>query len=61
MEEIKRYEDIIDEEGKIYCKYCHRELPELSPYSVEKELPMCRYCEVKHREFETLKKLKGWR
>ena len=43
------------EEGAILCRYCHRELEALSPYSEEKGIPMCSFCEVKHKEFEAIK------
>lgn len=43
------------DEGAILCRYCHRELDALSPYSEEKGIPMCSFCEVKHKEFEAIK------
>lgn len=42
----------------IYCRYCHRILEELSPYARETGIPMCGFCEVKHKEFEAIKKLR---
>ena len=45
----------VTEEGAILCRYCHRELEALSPYSEEKGIPMCSFCEVKHKEFEAIK------
>ncbi len=44
-------------ENIIYCRYCHRELNELSPYSLKKRIPMCEFCEIKHREFTEIKLL----
>ena len=41
-----------------YCRYCNRVLENLSPYSREKGIPMCIFCEVKHKEFEAIKKKK---
>lgn len=41
-----------------YCRYCNRVLENLSPYSREKGIPMCIFCEVKHKEFEAIKKIK---
>ena len=42
----------------IYCRYCHRVLKKLSPYSEEKGIPMCSFCEVKHKEFEAIIKMR---
>ena len=42
------------EKSTFLCRYCHRELEALSPYSEKKGIPMCNFCEVKHKEFEAI-------
>lgn len=44
--------------AQIFCRYCNRALEEYSPYAKEKGIPMCNFCEVKHKEFEAIMEIR---